>query len=79
MPPRLEWRGRELKLGSFTVATVRPYADPMHRLKGFWECVGNAELGSTLRDVWQEEEDAKQDIRRDVKRILEAQGVEIDG
>lgn len=71
MPASLEWDGDELKLGPFTVAGVK-------REGPFWAATGNSGLGDLLKDLWQEAEDAKQDIASAVRSMLREQGVDCD-
>lgn len=70
MPARLEWKGDELKLGPFTVAGVK-------REGAYWAATGTKALGEILKDLWQEAEDAKQDIATAVRAMLRKRGVEV--
>lgn len=70
MLAKLDWDGNDLKLGPFTVAKVK-------RQGRFWAADGNKELGELLKDLWQDVEDAKQDIQAEVRAMLRKQGVQV--
>lgn len=70
MPASLDWDGNELRLGAFTVAKVK-------RDGPFWAAEGSKDLGELLNDLWQDVDDAKQDIQAAVRAMLRKQGIHV--